>query len=198
MNNNPLKALLSFGNKKLPKSTAIYNMGSAHDCSSEKLGLCQVADICYAKKAERIYKQVLPYRNRQTAFWRNTNANEFTNLFLESVKLKKDKITMLRVSESGDFDTQKDIDTWEQIATNLKAKNVVTYVYTARKDLDYSKCFNLVVNGSDFQTEGVKHSFTAVKQFSPKSERSARCLGDCTICHLCATQTNLKIEVLMH
>lgn len=195
MENNPLKSLLSFGNKKLPKSTAIFNMGSAYECSSEKLGLCKVADICYAKKAEKMYPSVLPYRNRQTAFWRNTNANEFTELFFESIKGKKERISMLRVSESGDFENQKDVETWEQIATNLKTKNVVTYVYTARRDLDYSKCFNLVVNGSDFQTEGVKHSFTAVKQFSPKS---ARCLADCRICHLCATNTNLKIEVLMH
>ena len=196
MQNNPLKKLLTYGNLKLPKSTAIFNMGTAHDCSSEKLGLCKVAKICYAKKAERLYTNIIPYRNRQTAFWRNTNAQEFTDMFLESISKKRiHKVSMLRVSESDDFENQKDVETWEAIAKNLKFKNVVTYVYTARRDLDYSKCFNLVVNGSDFQTEGVKHSFTAVKQFSPKA---ARCLADCRICHLCATNTNLKIEVLMH
>ena len=195
---NSLKKLLSYGNLKLPKTTAIFNMGSASECISEKLNLCKVAKICYAKKAERLYKNALPYRSRQSAFWRYTNANEFTDLFLDSIKNKwKYKIDMLRVSEAGDFDSQKDVNTWEAIATNLKQNDIVTYVYTARKDLDYSQCSNLIVNGSDFKTAGVKHSFTAVKQFST-DKKVAKCLADCSVCHLCATNTNLDIEVLMH
>ena len=37
----PLKKLLRSGNKKIPSSTAIFNMASAHNCPSKKLGLCK-------------------------------------------------------------------------------------------------------------------------------------------------------------
>ena len=56
-NDIPLKSVLgSEGNLKIPSSTAIFNMGSATDCPSLKLGLCKAyfngKHICYAKKAE--------------------------------------------------------------------------------------------------------------------------------------------------
>jgi hypothetical protein len=55
------------GNRKIPKSTAIFNMSSALNCPSKKLGLCKAASQgakCYARKAEILYPQVLPYRER--------------------------------------------------------------------------------------------------------------------------------------
>ena len=65
-----LKKLIQFGNHKLPKSIAIFNMGPAMECPSLNMGLCQayVGDkcVCYAMKAEIQYcKTVPPYRTRQ-------------------------------------------------------------------------------------------------------------------------------------
>ena len=69
----PLNRHISIGNKKLPKTTAIFNMGAATDCPSLELGLCQafVGEklVCYAMKAESgLYPDVLPYRRRQESF----------------------------------------------------------------------------------------------------------------------------------
>ena len=65
---NNLKELLSFGNLKVGKDTAIFNMTPAFRCPSEELGLCSIAKICYAKKAERMYPQVTPYREKQEEY----------------------------------------------------------------------------------------------------------------------------------
>jgi hypothetical protein len=67
-----LKKLIQAGNHKLPKSTAIFNMASATDCPSLKLGLCSAVDengklFCYAKKSEAGYRpDVLPYRRKKS------------------------------------------------------------------------------------------------------------------------------------
>ena len=60
-----LGSLLSEGNIKIPSTTAIFNMTSAKDCPSLKLGLCKAfhngKNICYAKKSETEWrKNVLP------------------------------------------------------------------------------------------------------------------------------------------
>ena len=51
--------VFSYGNRKLPAETLIVNITSAQHCPSDKLGLCEISNICYAKKCERIYKNYL-------------------------------------------------------------------------------------------------------------------------------------------
>jgi hypothetical protein len=51
--------LFSYGNSKLPTETLIVNITSAHNCPSDKLGLCNCSNVCYAKKCERIYSNYL-------------------------------------------------------------------------------------------------------------------------------------------
>ena len=74
---NELKNLLSQGNLKIGKDTLIFNLTAAKNCPSEKLGLCEHAKICYAKKAERLYPSVLPFRMRQSKYWDNCTAESF-------------------------------------------------------------------------------------------------------------------------
>jgi len=90
MNEN-LKDLLSFGNSKVGNDTAIFNMNAAFDCPSEKIGLCKHAKNCYAKKAERIYPQSLPYRRRQENYWDLTDVKTFVEEFKEAIKKQKEK-----------------------------------------------------------------------------------------------------------
>ena len=82
-----LNQLLSDGNIKVSNTTAIFNMSSATDCPSLKLGLCKAIfngkHVCYAKKAEREFRpEVLPYRRRQEEFWQKVTAEEFVAQFL--------------------------------------------------------------------------------------------------------------------
>lgn len=51
--------VFSYGNRKLPAETLIVNITSAQNCSSDKLGFCEISSVCYAKKCERIYKNYL-------------------------------------------------------------------------------------------------------------------------------------------
>ena len=124
----------SFGNKKLPKTTAIFNITSALECKSRKLGLCQLGKDtkkCYALKAEKCYPSVLPYRNRQTNLWDNMNAEEFVKNFMKEKGRRK--IDALRFNESGDFRGQRDVNKLIKIARLLQAEGIKVYCYTARK-----------------------------------------------------------------
>lgn len=191
----PLKGLLSFGNKKLPKDTAIFNMGAASDCPSDKLGLCKVSKECYAKKAEKMYPSVLPYRKRQANKWLKNTAETFVSEFLEVVNKKRLPIRKLRINESGDFYSQNCVNKAEAIATSLKAEGIVAYCYTARKDLDYSGITNLIINGSGFKVDGIKREFTAVNKID---KGAIACVGDCKKCSLCASDSTQDIQVLKH
>ena len=84
-----LKNFLSFGNSKVGNDTAIFNMNAAFDCPSEKMGFCEHAKKCYAKKAERIYPQSLPCRRKQEIYWDSIDSDAFVSEFLDAIKSKK-------------------------------------------------------------------------------------------------------------
>jgi hypothetical protein len=187
--NVPLFSLVSFGNKKLPKSTVIFNMGAAMSCPSEKLGLCQaVIDgkvVCYALKAERLYPNVKPYRDRQEDFWKGVDPWEFAGQLLAINALRRNKIEALRINESGDFWGQECIAKAEVIASILRLHGIDTYVYTARRDLDFSGVKELVVNGSGFRKEGITNVFQFLAKGENVPKGFAVCPGDCRICVRC-------------
>ena len=79
-----MKVKFTIGNKKLPKTTYILNVGTALDCPSEKLGLCDVAKECYAKKAERIYPQVEPFRQHQRRVFDDVDAEHIAQVLLDA------------------------------------------------------------------------------------------------------------------
>lgn len=203
----PLKNLLQFGNTKLPKSTAIFNMGPAKNCPSAKLGLCELSTKCYALKAERLYKQVLPYRMRQAKYWLNVSAETFAYEFLESIARKKTKVTHLRFNESGDFYTQECYNKAEKIARILSRHGIKCYTYTHRTDLQYynsGNALNIMKSGNN-NNDYLTASYKALKpaEFNEKvinqhdnnfranlpQDKYFICPGSCKTCSLCA---NLK------
>jgi hypothetical protein len=190
-----LKDLLSFGNSKVGADTAIFNMNAAFDCPSEKLGLCPHAKSCYAKKAERIYPQTLPYRRKQEIYWDSTDVDTFVAEFLVAIKnKKKTPIKFLRISESGDFKSQEDLEKLNLIAEKLKGI-VVVYTYTARKDLNYDNLSeNLIVNGSGFM---VSNNFYVINKVGDEFDKFV-CPGACLTCNLCKKSRNRNIAVLKH
>lgn len=188
-----IKNHVSYGNSKLPKSTLIFNLGSATNCPSKKLGLCKVCKACYAMKAERQYPSVLPYRERQAELWKRTDAVDFAYSIVKINEKKRTKIKHVRFNEAGDFSSQADVDKMSAIARILKKYGIRCYVYTARKDLDFSKRNdNLIVNGSGFM---VDNAFVAVKEHS---DTSLKCIGDCKKCSLCSIPNGFVIEAKIH
>ena len=111
---------LALGNKKLPKTTAIFCMTGAYNgtCPSDKLGLCLNSKFCYAKRMEeRWHHKLIPFRERQTKYWDSVTADQFVEDLLEANTHRKvHKINALRISESGDFRNQADFDKVNEIA----------------------------------------------------------------------------------
>jgi hypothetical protein len=187
-----IKSLIAFGNSKLPKTTAIFNLSSANDCPSKRLGLCEHPDACYAMKAERQYKVSRLYRDRQAEVWLRLSAEEFISQFLDLAGRKRIKLTCLRFCESGDLHSQDCLTKMVTIANALAEHGIQCYTYTARRDLDFSDIGKLVVNGSGFM---VSNNFRMVPELTGSN---LACHGNCEGCSLCYTAHNRVIEVKKH
>jgi len=197
-----LKGLIASGNKKLPSTTAIFNMSSATDCPSLEKGLCSAVIggkiVCYALRPEKFRPDVLPYRRRQESFWKDIKAVEFVKQFLALNDRKRKPFNAIRFNEAGDFHSQKCITKAEKIATLLKPYGIACYGYTARKDLSFKKIDNLVVNGSGFMKDNIKNDFKIVaKDASDKPDDYVLCQGDCRGCVRCMVK-GMKTAVRKH
>ena len=184
------------GNIKMPVSTAIFNMGSAKNCPSKKLGLCKAEKQgakCYARKAEYMYPLTLPYRERQGKLWGKISAEEFAFQFLVVNAYKRNPFSALRVNESGDFHSQDCVDKMEQIARILKRYGIVTYAYTSRSDLDYSKVRDSVIHGSGFTKPGIKGIFKIIPNKKARVKGFSSCKMNCKICKLCQKHSNVCV-----
>jgi len=198
----PLSPLLSAGNKKLPSTTAIFNMGAATDCPSRALGLCQAFNkgkcVCYALKAESpMYPEVLPYRHRQEKFWKEISAKDFAAQFIAINALKTLPFTALRFNEACDFWSQDCLNKAEAIACILARYGIVTYCYTARADLDFSEVRHLIVSGSGFMKDGITNCFKMITNKSHRPKGFGICPQDCTICSRCLVRGK-KTVIMKH
>jgi len=199
----PLSRCLSSGNRKLPSSTAIFNMGPAKTCPALALGLCKAFSskgkhICYARKAEILYPDVLPYRIAQEKYWKQVTAEDFAWQFLCMNALKKTPWDKLRLNESGDFHSQACIEKADTIARLLGRFGIKTYGYTHRSDLDYTGVKHMIVSGSNFHKAGIDNVFQMVEDVKrDKPKGWSVCAMDCKICSKCSKRGQ-KIVVPMH
>jgi len=148
-----LSDYIQSGNTKISKTTAIFNMGSAHDCPNRETDNCQVPwEACYAGKAERVYKQTLPYRRRQEYLWDCMTPELFADAFIALNARKRKPYDSLRVSEAGDFRSDADIVRMNRIAELIE---IPVYTYSASDYLDWSLAPSFTVNASnDFADYG--------------------------------------------
>lgn len=204
----------SFGNLKISSNTAIFNMQPAFKCSSAKLGLCKLSEVCYAKKAERQYLNVRKFRDSQESFWKKVTPEKFVSALINESKERKQKIKYLRFNEAGDFRNQKCVDKASKIAELLKEYNIRAYIYTSRIDLDYSsRSDNLIVTGSGFMIDNMyyvvnKHEqnrkVIAVPDMKFKSfswivnEKKNKCVKNCRICNKCKVSNKNVILQTIH
>jgi len=200
---------LSVGNLKLGDDTIIFNMGPSATCPSKALGMCQVCGCCYAGKAERIYPEVLPYRNAQRLYWLRNSATKSSAICIAllSVGKRADKIKWFRFNEAGDFWSQSCVDKINYVAATLyKRFKIRTYGYTARADLDYSSLGSyLSLRGSGH--DNAPHGRTEVRPV-PKDNQSKTiavdgfkysvCPGNCRNCNMCKTRRARNIVFPKH
>lgn len=193
-----LSDYVQFGNSKIAKSVAIFNMNSATDCPNAETDNCQVDfDDCYAHKAENIYPQTLPYRRRQEYLWDNLDAETFAKAFVEMVSRKRNDVTAIRFSEAGDFRHRGDIIKVDRIAEILSAEGITCYTYSASDYLDWGDAENFTVNQSNNFSEYGDRLYSAVPeqqdiptgaiqcphdyQKSKDADEPIKC-GDCRAC----------------
>lgn len=196
-----VKKLVSKGNTKLPKTTWIFNAGSATNCPSRKLGLCQAGDDCYALKAERQYPNVLPYRERQF----NITQTMSPETFATAIKVLRDssrkfKDITFRFNEAGDFINQEQVDWFTRVCGYLKGFGIVCYGYTARTDLNLSKLLKVSsVMVSNDKGEWLSKGANRFKKY-PKGGKGFEnnCVGDCRVCKMCLNFKGKVIGVESH
>jgi hypothetical protein len=199
----PLKLLHSISNAKLGKDTMIFNMGSATDCASRKKGMCQVCvggGKCYALKAEIQYSgdtsSAIRKRRLQGEQWKSFSIDNLAKQF-KDIANAHSEVYFLRINESGDFNNQEDIDKASMLADKLKGV-VTVYMYTARKDLDFSDLSsNLVINGSGFMIDN-EFRFIPKKHIKDIKPTDTVCSGDCPNCTYCKEKKKRVIKIKEH
>ncbi len=122
--------LLSKGNHKLPRDVAIWNLPHGSTCPGAT-AMCK--KYCYAFKAERFRKQVLPFRKHNFLL---SLRPDFPEMIINQLKRLR-VVRAVRIHESGDFYNQAYLDKWVTIA---KACPDITFTaYTKSLHLDFSK-----------------------------------------------------------
>ena len=206
-----MKYLISVGNRKLSKETAIFNLTSATNCPMKDRCTFGINKKCYALKAERMYPACLPYRERQAEFWLNNNLEKkieyFQNFFKHHPSLK-----YLRVNESGDMTTVADLIQLDELAKALKVShNIEAYTYTNNIELLLAyepKYINVnlsVDEGNQITYDNNMGVFKGYNRFKAVPKKSmtkykVTCLGsDCmSKCQKCLYKKGLVIHVGIH
>lgn len=205
---------LQNGNSKLGLDTIIFNMGTATDCPSKKLGLCKI-DNCYALNPEAFRPPCKPYRERQAEYWLHTDADKIISDFDAILRNRRVRVNgkltpiyktikYFRYNEAGDFYSQDCVSKLDKIALYLKETfGIKTYGYTARSDLDFKEVKHFAVKGSGYYRLG-NSGMTIARSDATIADNMANtheyretilrhnllfkvCPGNCRTCKLCKT-----------
>lgn len=190
---------VSFGNKKLPTDTLIFNIPAKITCPG-RTSLC--TEKCYALKAEQLYKAVLPARQGN---FEESRKDDFPYQMQLMIDKYIHKIKRVRVHEAGDFYNQKYLDQWFFIAGRFP--KLQFYAYTKSFHLDFrAKPDNFVLIASFDQTSRpvnrlnyeakrpfFQNTFSIVDRHGPAS-----CIQDCSVCDACWTGQGLNLTVNQH
>lgn len=206
-----LKDYVKFGNNKVAKEVAIFNMNSATDCANRNTDDCQVPDgMCYAYNDEQRYGSPLDYRRRQEYVWDCLDAHTFAKAFEELVSRKRNPVTAIRFSESGDFRHRGDIIKVDRIAELI---DIDVYTYSASGYLDWSEAEHFTVNRSNdfdyWEGEGDRRFF-ALPESEELPEDTVYCPFDyfdgddldkrpqCGECRLCINSEGPDVAIPLH
>lgn len=187
--------VFSYGNSKLPKNIMIVNLTSQKNCPSKQLGLCKIADVCYARRTEYCFPAVLP-KNLAVEKWLhdpNTTKEDVIKLletYIDNAP-KSHPIKYIRLDENGDFGSQDEVKLWSEIAKHIyNTRGITIHTYTHRSDLDFTGV-NFIVNGSVAGIKGAIREYRMLSKTDFDSLPSKlgpdkfRCNCDCSKCSVC-------------
>lgn len=190
---------ITFGNKKLPKTTAIYNIGCWFLCPGRLNGFCELHDVCYAKCRE-VMGSVIQSRLNNYYFWKANSADKiamFISYSIMAEKMKGNPVNLLRFNEVGELEDQEDLVKMVKVS-NIVYNNtgVKSYTYTHNRQLNYNiERPNLTICGSGFM---VDNRFTVVKPEDYKEYVDANncieCPQNCGDCgSICSKKLGVEI-----
>lgn len=113
---------ISKGNKKVKAN--IFNLPTIITCGKN----LKCHKFCYARKAERLYPQVLPCRMNNL---KESKDKLFITNMINELSNRKNKI--VRIHESGEFYSKDYIQKWFTVCNKLPKHKF--YAYTKRADL---------------------------------------------------------------
>lgn len=201
MEKNTLK--VSFGNRKLPKNTMVFNLPTVITCPS-RTAFCEVN--CYALKAEKQY--TCPIRNVLNARKRNfkiSQTESFVDNMRELILKNLHKIEQFRIHESGDFYNQKYLHKWYEIARSFPT--ITFYAYTKSFYLNFTgkpSNFVLIASFDESTREVMRLTYESKKQYFANTftivdkNAKASCIQDCSTCNLCWKSEGLNLTVNKH
>jgi len=198
-NNNRPKSLFTYGNHKLPKTWAIWTLPAVKTCPGCKIAGC--ASICYARKSERQYPQVLPSRETKLTF---SKSEGFENAMVEQIckDFHKGKIDTVRIHESGDFYSVLYIYKWVEIInrvnavcrggvrflaytkTHLTRNNELIFALADLASLDNMHLMLSTWEGQGLIPEALKH-LPVADAGKDNTFNLPVCKGNCASCNLC-------------
>ena len=121
------RKFLTMGNHKLGGNIASWSLPATKKVCG------RVCEGCYAIKAQRIYPAVLPSRNNK---FEMSAKSSFVGLMTKSIETLNP--TYIRIHDSGEFYSQKYVDSWTDIVKKLPSYTF--YAYTKRlKDFNFTK-----------------------------------------------------------
>ena len=194
---------IAFGNKKLPKTTAIYNIGTWFLCPGRLQGYCELHEVCYAKCRE-IMGNVIQSRLNNYYFWKSNTADKiamFISYSIMAEKMKGNKVNLLRFNEVGELETQEELEKMVKVS-NIVYNNtgVKSYTYTHSRQLNFNiDRPNLTICGSGFM---IDNCFTVVKPEDYReyvdTHNCIECPQKCELCgSICSKKLGIEIvEVL--
>ena len=196
---------VTFGNAKLPKTTAIVSCGTWFNCSGRTKGFCPLAEKCYDKCREVMSYKITKFRLEEEIAFRGLTAEEIAHQVIQQIKKenakeknKDNQVNLIRWNEVGELRNQNDLEKM------IKVSNIVfdeleikSYVYTHNKYLNFNiERPNLIINGSNFMIDNeykvvpnIEEEFNNLSDLSNKRE----CICDCTKCSYCSHQNHFVL-----
>ena len=188
---------MAFGNKKLPKTTAIYNIGCWFLCPGRLNGFCELSTECYAKCRE-VMGNVIQSRLNNYYFWKSNTAERIAEFICYSIKLeslKGNQVNLLRFNEVGEIEDQQELEKMVKVSNIVYMKTgVQSYTYTHNRNLNFNiPRANLTICGSGFM---VDNKFTVVKpEDYKKYVQDHNCIECPQKCEYCGSICSKKLGV---
>lgn len=193
-------AMVVFGNKKIPLDHAIVNIVSATDCPSAKLGMCGLANKCYARAEESRWKKTRQCNDNRHEVYNHLSDTEWIGLIRDYIdeyeRLKGMPVVAIRIHEAGDFIDQHSVERVNMLAEIMAERNITVYAWTSRTDLDFSNR-KFILNASTQKVNSYDRLFLGKPELwvlgRTLNDFEYICPGFCDGCDVCSEKNHIKV-----